>query len=137
LVKRYRVAIGTKTFDVEVGDPQEVPLTVIVDGETFVVDMQPHGAASAPSPDADETLVVGPEKEGEAGPSQVIAPMPGTILNIAVQPGDSVQRDQVLCSLEAMKMKSPIRALRSGTVRQVQVQDGQTVDYGDLLFVVT
>jgi biotin carboxyl carrier protein len=35
-----------------------------------------------------------------------------------------------------MKMKSPIRALRAGTVHRVHVQDGQTVDYGDLLFVV-
>ena len=40
-MKRYRVAIGAKSYHVEVGDPQELPLTVIVDGETFSVDMQP------------------------------------------------------------------------------------------------
>jgi acetyl-CoA/propionyl-CoA carboxylase biotin carboxyl carrier protein len=62
--------------------------------------------------------------------------MPGKILDMAVKPGDPVQQDQVLCALEAMKMKSPIRALRAGTVRQIQVHDGQTVDYGDLLFIV-
>jgi biotin carboxyl carrier protein len=62
--------------------------------------------------------------------------MPGKILDIAINAGDQVQQGQVLCALEAMKMKSPIRALRAGTVHQVQVHDGQTVDYGDLLFVV-
>jgi acetyl-CoA/propionyl-CoA carboxylase biotin carboxyl carrier protein len=62
--------------------------------------------------------------------------MPGTILDIAVQMGEAVQPGQVLCALEAMKMKSPIRATRAGTVSEIAVHDGQTVVYGDLLFVV-
>jgi acetyl-CoA/propionyl-CoA carboxylase biotin carboxyl carrier protein len=64
------------------------------------------------------------------------APMPGKILDVAVQIGDQVQRGQVLCALEAMKMKSPIRAPRTGTISQMQVTEGQTVEHGDLLFVV-
>ena len=135
-MKRYRVAIGAKSYDVQVGDPQELPLTVIVDGETFRVDMEPPEEAAAPPPDSDQAPVAGPEAGAETGASQVTAPMPGTILDIAVQAGDPVRQGQVLCALEAMKMKSPIRSLRAGTVRQVQVHDGQTVDYGDLLFVV-
>jgi biotin carboxyl carrier protein len=135
-VKRYRVVIGAKSYDVQVGDPQELPLTVIVDGESFHVDMQPAEEAGTPPPDSDQTPVAGPEAGTEPGLSQVTAPMPGTILDIAVQAGDSVQQGQVLCALEAMKMKSPVRSLRTGTVRQIQVHDGQTVEYGDLLFVV-
>ena len=126
-MKRYRVAIGAKSYNVEVGDPQESPLTIIVDGETFSVDMQPAEKAGASPAGSDHA---------PAGSSQVTAPMPGTILDIAVQVGDLVQQDEVLCALEAMKMKSPIRSFRAGTVRQVQVHDGQTVDHGDLLFVV-
>jgi len=135
-VKRYRVAIGAKSYNVEVADPQESPLTIIVDGDTFRVDMQPVEEASALPADSDPAPVSGAEATTETGSSQVTAPMPGTILDIAVQAGDLVQQDQVLCALEAMKMKSPIRSLCSGTVRQVQVHDGQTVDHGDLLFVV-
>lgn len=135
-MKRYRVVVGAQSYDVKVGDPQELPLTVIVDGEEFRVDMQRLEEAGPPPSDSDQAPVAGPAAEAEAGSSQVAAPMPGTILDIAVQTGDSVQQGQVLCALEAMKMKSPIRSLRAGTVRQVQVHDGQTVDYGDLLFVV-
>jgi len=135
-VKRYRVAIGAKSYNVEVGDSQESPLTIIVDGETFSVDMQPAEKAGASPAGSDHTPVSGAEAAAEAGSSQVTAPMPGTILDIAVQAGDLVQQDEVLCALEAMKMKSPIRSFRAGTVRQVQVHDGQTVDHGDLLFVV-
>jgi acetyl-CoA/propionyl-CoA carboxylase biotin carboxyl carrier protein len=62
--------------------------------------------------------------------------MPGTILDVGVRLGDAVQPGQVLCALEAMKMKSPIRAARGGTIRQVRVEEGQSVDHGDLLFVV-
>lgn len=138
MVKRYRVAIGAKSYSVEVDDSQELPLTVIVDGETFSVDMQPLEEAGAPPADSDQVLASGAKAgaEAEARASRMTAPMPGTILDIAVQTGDQVQPGQALCALEAMKMKSPIRSLRAGTVRQVEVHDGQTVDYGDLLFVV-
>lgn len=131
-MRRFRVAIGARFYNVEVGDPKESPLTVIVDGETFSVDLQAVEEAGAPPALSEQAAV----SSAEAGSSQVTAPMPGTILDIAVQTGDQVQQGQVLCALEAMKMKSPIRTLRAGTVRQVQVHDGQTVDYGDLLFVV-
>ena len=132
-MRRFRVAIGAKSYNVEVGDPKESPLTVIVDGETFSVDLQAVEEASVPPALSDQASVSSAEA---AGSFQVTAPMPGTILDIAVQIGDQVQPGQVLCALEAMKMKSPIRSLRAGIVRQVQVHDGQTVDYGDLLFVV-
>jgi biotin carboxyl carrier protein len=135
-VKRFRVAIGAKSYNVEVGDLQKSPLTVIVDGETFSIDVQPLEEAGAPPVDSGKMPLSSAKEEADAGPSQVTAPMPGTILDIAIQTGDLVQPGQVLCALEAMKMKSPIRSLRTGTVRQVQVHDGQTVDYGDLLFVV-
>ncbi len=131
-MRRFRVAIGAKSYNVEVGDPKESPLTVIVDGEAFSVDLQAVEEASVPSALSDQASV----SSAEAGSFQVTAPMPGTILDIAVQIGDQVQPGQVLCALEAMKMKSPIRSLHAGIVRQVQVHDGQTVDYGDLLFVV-
>ncbi len=133
-MKRFRVAIGAKSYNVEIGDSKESPLTVIVDGETFSVDLQALEEASGPPSVSDQAPVS--SAEAETGSSQVTAPMPGTILDIAVQTGDQVQQGQVLCALEAMKMKSPIRALRAGIVRQVQAHDGQTVDYGDLLFVV-
>jgi biotin carboxyl carrier protein len=60
--------------------------------------------------------------------------MPGTILDIRVQPGDEVAFQQELCSLEAMKMKNSIRSPRAGRIAEVRVAEGQTVAYGDVLF---
>jgi acetyl-CoA/propionyl-CoA carboxylase biotin carboxyl carrier protein len=146
LAQRFRITIGAKSYDVEVGDPTESPLTVVVDGETFLVDVQPTSSPDAVLPEVAEpngepTRLYGravprPAADVAAGACEVMAPMPGTILDLAVEVGDAVQPGHLLCALEAMKMKSPIRSPRGGTIRQVGVQDGQSVEHGDLLFVV-
>jgi biotin carboxyl carrier protein len=59
--------------------------------------------------------------------------MPGTIVSIAVQPGDQVEVGQDLCVLDAMKMNNRIRAPRAGTIAQVHVTVGQQVSYGQPL----
>ena len=60
--------------------------------------------------------------------------MPGSILDIAVKPADRVAHKQLLCHLEAMKMKNAIRAPCDGIVAAIHVREGQTVAYGDPLF---
>jgi len=59
--------------------------------------------------------------------------MPGTILSVAVAAGQAVEVGEVVCVLEAMKMKNPIRATQTGIVAEVMAQPGRTVAYGDLL----
>jgi len=73
--------------------------------------------------------------DGE-GTETVTAPMPGTILDITVKVGDVVQQGDILCNLEAMKMKSPIRSPREGTLANVLINEGQNVSYGDVLFTL-
>jgi biotin carboxyl carrier protein len=62
--------------------------------------------------------------------------MPGTILDIAVKVSDQVAQGDILCNLEAMKMKSPIRSPGEGTIAQVMITEGQNVGYGDILFTL-
>jgi glutaconyl-CoA/methylmalonyl-CoA decarboxylase subunit gamma len=134
-VKRFRITVGEKAYLVEVGDPRQNPVQVTVDGQAFSVNLAPADdeeviSASAPARSPADTRPV------ERDQPRVTAPMPGTVLDVAVKVGDHVSQGQVLCALEAMKMKSPIRAARGGQVCQVQVHDGQTVSYGELLFVI-
>ena len=67
------------------------------------------------------------------GPVQLKAPMPGLVLGVLVEPGQSVARGQSLVVLEAMKMQNELRAAGPGVVERVAVAPGQTVEKGELL----
>jgi len=71
-----------------------------------------------------------------AEPSHVGTSMPGMVVTVAVQPGDSVRKGQKLLSLEAMKMETTIYAERDGTVGEVLVSPGTQVETGDLMLIV-
>jgi biotin carboxyl carrier protein len=63
----------------------------------------------------------------------VYALIPGVVDSIAVQAGDAVAVGQVLCALEAMKMKNAIRASRAGQIARLHVVVGQHVRHNDPL----
>ena len=60
----------------------------------------------------------------------ILAPMPGSVLEILVAEGDIVERNQTVVVLESMKMELVISAPRDGVVRRVSVQAGQQVERG-------
>ncbi|MBA3566218.1 MAG: ATP-grasp domain-containing protein, partial [Actinobacteria bacterium] len=67
------------------------------------------------------------------GESAVIAPMPGTVIRVEVEPGDEVQPRRPLVVLEAMKMEIPVSSPFGGTVTAVHVSAGDRVAGGTLL----
>jgi biotin carboxyl carrier protein len=77
------------------------------------------------------------ETIGAAGPQRIVAPMPGKIARILVSPGDVVRPRQPVVVVEAMKMENELRALRQGRVAEVLVADGQRVEAGTVLAVIT
>mgnify|MGYP001265213722 FL=1 len=62
--------------------------------------------------------------------SDSVAPMPGRVRQILVQPGDSVERGQIVMIMESMKMELEIAAQRDGVVKRVLVEPGVQVDRG-------
>jgi acetyl/propionyl-CoA carboxylase alpha subunit len=83
-----------------------------------------------PPPDVDEAAHHGSHG---AGGSELTAPMPGTVIEVAVAAGDTVQARQRLVVLEAMKMENPIAAPFDATVKAVHVSAGDRVAGGALL----
>jgi acetyl-CoA carboxylase biotin carboxyl carrier protein len=67
---------------------------------------------------------------------EVLAPMPGKILDVLVNVGDKVAEDDELLILEAMKMENPIFSTADGVVKEIKVNKGDTVDSDQVLVIL-
>jgi biotin carboxyl carrier protein len=70
------------------------------------------------------------------GPGALAAPMPATVLRVAVSVGDAVRRGDTVIILEAMKMELPVRATGDGQVKAVHCREGDLVDAGETLIEI-
>jgi acyl-CoA carboxylase subunit alpha len=77
-----------------------------------------------------------PTREVVQAPGALLAPMPGTVLRVAVAEGDTVLPGQVVAVLEAMKMEHTLLAAAAGRVAEVRVRPGQQLDAGAVVAVV-
>ena len=73
---------------------------------------------------------------GELIGGGLTAPMPGVVLEVRVEIGDSVELGQTLVVLEAMKMEHHIKAPEAGIVAEIRVKAGERVDNGALLLLI-
>ena len=71
-----------------------------------------------------------------SGPQHLVAPMPGKVVRVLVKGGDLVAARQPVVVVEAMKMENELRATREGTVAEIHVREGMSVDAGALLLVI-
>jgi acetyl-CoA/propionyl-CoA carboxylase biotin carboxyl carrier protein len=71
-----------------------------------------------------------------AGSGQVAVPMQGTIVQVLVEVGQTVEADEAVVILEAMKMENNISADKSGTIVEIKVAVGDTVGAGDIVIVI-
>ena len=109
-MKKYRVTVNGTAYEIELEE---------MTGAAPVAAPAPAPVAAAP-----------------AGGEQVAAPMPGNILSVNVNVGDTVKRGQVLMILEAMKMENEIMSPCDGKVASVNTTKGATVETGTLLCVI-
>ena len=115
---------------------------ITVNGQAYEVEVEEVGGAvsAAPAPKAAPAPAAAPAPKAAAavpaGAATVSAPMPGKIMSVAVKPGDTVKRGQVLLILEAMKMQNEIMAPGDGKVADVRVAAGQSVNTGDVMVVL-
>ena len=67
---------------------------------------------------------------------EVVTPMQGTVLRIAVEVGQEVSAGDLVCIVEAMKMENEVTAHRAGTVQELRVAEGQSTQPGDVVAVI-
>ncbi len=117
-MKKFRVHVNGKAYEVEIEE-----LTAAAPKPAAAPASAPKPAAAAPKPAA-------------AGDEVITAPMPGKVLSIAVQQGQSVKAGDLILVLEAMKMENEIYCGRDGVVKQIGVSVNATVNTGDTMAVI-
>ena len=135
---KYVVTLNGKNYEVEVTESEAV-ITNITSAPAAAAPV----AVAAPAPVAAAPVAApaapaaAPAPVAVAGDGvKVTAPMPGNILNVNVSAGQAVKKGDVMFILEAMKMENEIVAPEDGTVKQILVQKGATVDTDEVLAVI-
>lgn len=123
-MKRYNITVNGTPYDVVV---EEADATGVLPSAPAVA---PTPAASAPKPAA------APAPTVVTGGTNVEAPMPGVILDVKVNVGDTVSEGQALFVLEAMKMENDVNAPCSGTIASISVSKQANVETGTVLAVI-
>jgi biotin carboxyl carrier protein len=136
------VRVNPQTWSLIVRDPENGEVTSV---EATVVPQNGNGAVDVYIDGHRITVaqrtglgrrVRAAEAAHGAGPQRVLAPMPGKVVRVLVAAGDEVQPRQGLVVVEAMKMENELRAARAGRVKEIFVQQGQSVEAGTVLVVV-
>ena len=128
--RTIRVKVGERWFNVQVDNLSSSPITALVDGTPYQVEIEgrtPTAVVTAPAPSPAQPAQPAPPPAAPpslgAGSDKVIrSPMPGKVLAITVRPGESVSPDQEVCVVEAMKMEQSISAGVSGVIKAIHVQ---------------
>ena len=68
--------------------------------------------------------------------AEVTAPMAGKVIDIKVNVGDSVEEDDEVAIIEAMKMEMPILTYASGKVKEIRVEKGSSVEADQVIIII-
>ena len=118
---KYKVRLRDKFYEVEVVESEAILLDYYDAAPAQVPVAAPAATAAPASPVA--TPVTG---DGTV----VTAPLPGSVIDVKVNVGDSVKKGQLLVLVEAMKMENEIVAPADGTVKAIHTSKGSNVETG-------
>lgn len=121
MLRKFRVKINGKEYLVEM-EELGAPVSQGVNSQPVI--------QQAPTPQVAATPV---KSQPQSGGHEVVAPMPGTILDIKVQVGQQVEVDQTLVILEAMKMENEIVAPQAGVITEILVSKNEAIDVGRVI----
>ena len=135
-MKEFKFTIHGNTYAVEVLSIEDNIAHMEVNGTPYEVEIE-RKVKRTKTP----TIVRAPQqpaqpeiekKEGGTAHS-ILAPLPGSIMVVKVNPGDIIEKGQLLLVMEAMKMENQVLADRKGVVEKIHIGPGDTVLQGDPL----
>ena len=136
--ENMQIAIAEHIYEVSLIHSSTGELTFKVDGVTHTVFIATEDSTHFLAIDGDVFELVQPitqraRRDQYHGRDNLVASMPGQVIQVLVDNGDRVRRGQPLIVLEAMKMEIKIAAPYDGHVTKVLVRQGQVVDRGHKL----
>ena len=142
-MKKYVLEIGEKEYTAEVKGITTEEVDIIVNGNEYKVKLKQFGRKKDSLPQiqqVERTLSVPaaptvaaprPSISVDTGAEVVRTPLPGLILDVLVNEGDTVKAGQNVATMEAMKMENQIQAPHNGTIKKIYVKKGDSVAEGD------
>jgi len=136
-MRKFQIKVDGKVYEVEVEEVGgnessagtiSAPQPVAAKVKEEPVSQKAAKPSSGPAPTKAPAAAVAGE--------EVVAPMPGKVLQLKVSEGDSVKDGDTLLILEAMKMENEIIANASGNIKKINVAANDMVDTGDVLLVI-
>lgn len=151
-MKEYKFKINGNEYNVAINSVEGNVADVTVNGTSYQVEMEntPAAAPVQAVPVAPAVTVTAPAPQVAAAPAAapapapkasgagkaVTSPLPGVIIGVKVNVGDTVKPGQVVAVLEAMKMENDIEAEFGGTVTAVNVAKGDSVLEGAAIVTI-
>ncbi len=142
-MKNYKFTIRGHVYEVDILDIEGNIAEIEVNGTHYKVEVHKElkntktpklVRSKVPAPTRKESKIT---KDISTKAYKVIAPLPGTILQVFVKEGDAVSAGDKLLIMEAMKMENDVLAEKSGTVKSIKVSQNDSVLQNDLLIEIS
>lgn len=146
-MKEYKFKINGNEYNVAINSVEGKNASVTVNGTAYNVELEEAPAAPVQAAPAAPVQTAAPAQPAASpAPSQapkpagagkpVTSPLPGVIIAVKVNAGDTVKAGQVVAILEAMKMENEIQAEQDGVITSVNVAKGDSVLEGATIVTI-
>ena len=143
-MKEYKYTIEGNKYEVAINEVNDTTAKVTVNGAEYTVEWEKpveekpvvKVKPAVAKPTAPTTPATAAPAAAPVSGNAIKTPLPGVIIDVKVNVGDTVTKGQTVVVLEAMKMENNINADRDGKVTAIQVTKGDTVADGAILVVL-
>ena len=140
-MKKYKMKINGEKYEARIKKYKSDQVIVEVNGIDYEIELERDNLRKTEMVRSKKTqlalnVVKTPSKPVVASAGSVLAPIPGLVLRLLVEEGDSVNAGDPVLILEAMKMESEIASTATGIINKINAKEGASVQEGEVLIEV-